>query len=287
MPTNNILPTTTDATTTDEETNERGLPQIPTGYNNSLVQKALGFGNAGIQAQREAMHESLGGIESSLFDQMGRMQLQTEQDIANRRMQALRSGMPSSQLAAMELQNVQTAQLGAQEMAREYDQLRLEMDTALAGAEDMMAHDKFNTLAQGITDMNAIEAQRYAHDLNSQLGDVFGDSWQDMSVLTKLGMVQAITGVELSQDAKSFLEEIALEGELNPGFWERNKDRVAQFVGAGGVMGGVLTAMAVGAKKGATKGMLAGPKGIVAGAAVGGAAGLVVSLINEWRKNRE
>ena len=282
MPTNNILPTTT-----DEETNERGLPQIPTGYNNSLVQQALGFGNAGIQAQREAMHESLGGIESSLFDQMGRMQLQTERDIANRRMQALRSGMPSSQLAAMELQNVQTAQLGAQQMAREYDQLRLEMDTALAGAEDMMAHDKFNTLAQGITDMNAIEAQRYAHDLNSQLGDVFGDSWENMSVLTKLGMVQAITGVELSQDAKSFLEEIALEGELNPGFWERNKDRVAQFAAAGGVMGGVLTAMAVGAKKGATKGMLAGPKGIVAGVVVGGAAGLLVGLINEWRKNRE
>ena len=282
MPTNNILPTTT-----DEETNERGLPQIPAGYNNSLVQQALGFGNAGIQAQREAMHESLGGIESSLFDQMGRMQLQTERDIANRRMQALRSGMPSSQLAAMELQNVQTAQLGAQQMAREYDQLRLEMDTALAGAEDMMAHDKFNTLAQGITDMNAIEAQRYAHDLNAQLGDVFGDSWQDMSVLTKLGMVQAITGVELSQDAKSFLEEIALEGELNPGFWERNKDRVAQFAGAGGVMGGVITAMAVGAKKGATKGVLAGPKGIVGGAVVGGAVGLVVGLINEWRKNRE
>ena len=145
------------------------------------MEQALGFGQQGILDRRQAAGDTVGGIESSLFDQMGRMQLQTEQDIASRRMQALRSGMPSSQLAAMELQNVQQAQIGAQQMSREYDQLRAELGMETAGAEGRMGHEMFQTLAQGRIDSEAIDAQRFPHDIAKQLEGVAPEAFEQLS----------------------------------------------------------------------------------------------------------
>ena len=173
---------------------------IVKGYNQQIVQDALGFANRGIGAQREAMQQSIGGIESSLFDQMGRMQLQTERDIAQRRMQALRSGMPSSQLAAMELQNIQASQIGAQQMAREYDQMRLDMETQLAGAEDMAAFDMFQTMAQGRTDSQAIDAQKYPSDIGAILEDFMNNpEFEGIERGTLIKMAGTFFGLEEDQ----------------------------------------------------------------------------------------
>ena len=259
-----------------DQDQESGAP-IVTGYNQQLVQQALGFANRGIGDQREAMQESLGGIESSLFDQMGRMQLQTERDIGQRRMQALRSGMPSSQLAAMELQNVQTAQLGAQQMAREYDQLRMEMDTQLAGAEDMAAYDMFQTLAQGRTDQSAIEAQRFASDLGAQMESLLGaEEWASFDTDQRVMLAQALNGVPPEKLSEHFdknpgaMRRLANTlGNKEDGLTEDDTDFIKTL---GPIAGGVV----IGA-------LLGGPKGAVAG----GAAGIIASIVGAFRKSEQ
>ena len=171
---------------------------------NTLVQQALRNYSAGIQQQRTAQMQQLGTIESGMFDQMGRMQLQSERDIANRRMQALRSGMPSSQLAALELQNVQTAQLGAQQMAQQYDELRMQLGTELAGAEQMMEGDLMREMMQGRVDFEAIDAQRFASDIGAQMREVI-PNWDELSNLERLQAIQAMNNPELLGSESDFI----------------------------------------------------------------------------------
>ena len=228
--------------------------------------------SSGIRQQREAQMQQLGGIESSLFDQMGRMQLQTERDIANRRMQALRSGMPSSQLAVMELQNVQTAQLGAQEMAKEYDMLRMQMGTELAGAEDLYAATLQEQFAQSRTDMAAIEAQRYASDWGAQIRDWAGaDTFDNMDFSQRLATFKDMTGLELTRDQEKSIINLMGENPDQPAIerWveENWGQAIGGFLGAsGGAIGGL--------KLGAVVGSAAGPIGTV----VGGIAGLLIGM---------
>lgn len=246
--------------------------QPVTGYNQSIVQQALGFGRAGIQARQQAAQGSVDSIESGLFDQMGRMQLNTERDIAKRRMQALRQGMPSSQLAAMELQNIQTAQLGAQEVSREYDQLRTDMATEFAGQDDMLAHDMFEGIRQGRIDLEAIDAQKFATDFGAQMAEAFGEEqWDNLPMSAKLSMLQATTGIEIDKDAKKELDTLLAEGEDIPeGFWEKHGARM----GAGAAAGGAA-------------GLIGGPVGGAIGAGAGGVAGLVSSMFAEERKKNK
>lgn len=172
---------------------------------NTMVQQALRNYSAGIQQQRTAQMQQLGSIESGMFDQMGRMQLQSERDIANRRMQALRSGMPSSQLAALELQNVQTAQLGAQQMAQQYDELRMQLGTELAGAEQMMEGDLMREMMQGRVDFEAIDAQRFASDIGAQMREII-PNWDELSNLERLQAIQAMNNPEILDSESDFID---------------------------------------------------------------------------------
>lgn len=242
-----------------------------TGYNQSIVQQALGFGRAGIQARQQAAQASVDSIESGLFDQMGRMQLNTERDIAKRRMQALRQGMPSSQLAAMELQNIQTAQLGAQEVSREYDQMRTDMATEFAGQDDMLAHEMYDGMRQGRLDLEAIDAQKFATDFGAQMAAAFGEEqWKNLPASAKLSMLQATTGIEINKDAAKELEqELAdLDGkEVPPGFWEKHGMAIGGATAAGGAAG-----------------LVGGPVGSAVGAGAGGISAIIASLLSDAKK---
>jgi hypothetical protein len=187
-------PVNTGVATDPFQMGNTSVVQSGMGDMNNIVQDALRNYSMGIQQQRSAQMQQLGTLESGMFDQMGRAQLASERDIANRRMQALRSGMPSSQLAALELQNVQTAQLGAQQMAQQYDDIRMQLGTELAGAESMMAGDLTRELLQGRVDMEAIDAQRFTADTAAQMRAMF-PNWDSMTNLEKMQAVQALSGV--------------------------------------------------------------------------------------------
>ena len=251
---------------------------IPQGYNHQLIQQALGYSDRAVQQQEAANMQALGAVESSMFDQLGRQQLQTEREIGERRTKALRQGMPSSQLAAMELQNVQTSQLGAQQVAREYDQMRHELATETAGMADMQRFGMAESLIQGRTDAQAIDAQRYAHDMGAQLEGLVGEEvWSDLSSDQRLAMLTLSMGGELTSEQEDSLRKEGLLPEQEPGFWEEHGTAMATGGGTGGLVGGTIAGSTL---AGAKKGAFLGPKGIVIGGAIGAGVGYTYSKLS-------
>ena len=246
----------------EQETNEPQSPNtdqaIPQGYNHQLIQQALGYSDRAVQQQEAANMQALGAVESSMFDQLGRQQLQTEREIGERRTKALRQGMPSSQLAAMELQNVQTSQLGAQQVAREYDQMRHELATETAGMQDMQRFGMAESLIQGRTDAQAIDAQRYAHDMGAQLEGLVGEEvWSGLGSDQRLAMLTLSMGGELTSDQEDSLREEGLLPEQEPGIWDKIGRDMAINTGAG-VGLGFTVAGPPGAKVGGVVGAIRG-----------------------------
>jgi len=197
----------------EETPTQTGMPastmqtQRAFGDINTLLQNSLRNYSSGIQQQRAAQQAQLGNVESTMYDQMGRAQLQSERDIAQRRIQALRSGMPSSQLAALELQNVQTSQLGAQQMAQQYDQLRMQLGTELAGAEGMFAADINQQQAQSRTDLEAIEGQRFASDLDAQMSNLMRN-WDTMTDAERITAIEIMNSPEVEGDAGAIIRDL-------------------------------------------------------------------------------
>lgn len=168
-------------------------------------------------------------MESNMFDQMGRQQINIERDIASRRMQALRSGMPSSQLAAMELQNIQTAQLGAQQVSQEYDQLRMQMQMELAGAEQMMAGQMMGDILRTGSEAEAIDAQSLLANLKGLVGE---DVWNNLDAGQRLQLSQAFQGLDVLQgqnytDSKSrhLITELRQLADNEPNTRQQNLDQ--------------------------------------------------------------
>lgn len=168
------------------------MRNLPTNWNHDLIQQALGFGNSAIAQQRQATGQAVDRLEGSMYEQVGQQMLQTERDISKRRMQAVRSGMPSSAVAAMELQNLQTAQMGAQQTSREYDQMRTELMREYAGAEDMQAQGMLDLINQNIATAEQIDAQRLPSDWAMQFEEL-GINTEDLSSDELLKAVIAIS----------------------------------------------------------------------------------------------
>lgn len=203
-----VVPEEEEQTTIDSpQTSAAMQTQQTFGDVTGILQDSLRSYSSGIQQQRAAQQAQLGNVESTMYDQLGRSQLQTERDIAQRRIQALRSGMPSSQLAALELQNVQTAQLGAQEMAQQYDQLRMQLGTELAGAEDMYAAEMGTQLAQSRTDLEAIEGQKFASDLDAQMSNLMRN-WDTMTDAERITAIEVMNSPEVEGDAGAVLRDL-------------------------------------------------------------------------------
>jgi len=156
---------------------------IPSGYNNQLVQEYLSRANAGISAKRATARDSLDTTNSMLYETLGRSQLQNERDIAQRRIQAQRSGMTSSQLAAMEMQNIMVGQMGAQQVAQQYRQEQALMEQQFAGAEDDIYAGLFNTFNQNAGQIAAVDAQRFSASGLQQIQELFPDAPRDVQLL--------------------------------------------------------------------------------------------------------
>lgn len=136
---------------------------LPTSYDSDLIKEYLGFADAGIASKRQAALKESSTSEMAMYDAIGRTQLQAERDIAQRRVQALRSGMTSSQLAAFEMQNLQAAQLGATEIGQQYAKERAGIMTEYAGMEDEARAGLFEILNGNVANIAAIDAEKYAN----------------------------------------------------------------------------------------------------------------------------
>jgi hypothetical protein len=131
-----------------------------------------------------------------LYETLGRTQLQNERDIAQRRMQAQRSGMTSSQLAAFEMQNIMAGQLGAQQVAQ---QSMLEMagvEAQYAGLEAQNQANLFEILNSNRASVAAIDAQKYSSSAISQAAELYPDA----SKAEHLIIAKSILGMELSKE---------------------------------------------------------------------------------------
>lgn len=177
---------------------------MPTSYNHKLIEQALGYGDSAIAAQRQAATNSVNAVEQSMYDILGRQQLQTEKDIIQRRMQATRSGMSSGQLAALELQNIQTSQIGAQQMAQQYDMQRQELMREYAGAEDVNRQYMMEMLNQNMGNAAAIDAQRLQFDVGAQFKGMFGEeAYNSLDAAEKANLALMFSGQEISKDDRN------------------------------------------------------------------------------------
>jgi len=169
---------------------------MPVGYNSDIIKDYLGSRTKALTAQKNAAYGGIDKERSMMYDAMGKMQLQNERDIFQRRTQAQRSGMSSSQLAALEMQNMQVGQMGAKSMIDELALKESELDMQFAGQEDTINADVFQLLNQNMQSAAAVEAQRFASSAIAQAQDLFPNASQGQI----LKISQLINGADLSDD---------------------------------------------------------------------------------------
>lgn len=192
-----------DQNTTSTEENNNTQQPIPTGYNSQLIQEALRYGDMAVRQRNAAAQNTLGAAEAGMYDMLGRMQLQTERDIADRRMRALRTGQTSSGLAAMEMQNIMAGQIGAQQIMADSRNQRMLMEQELAGTEANNRYYMLEMLNQNMKDMAAIDAQKYSASMLPGLQELFPDADPQTLML----LVRSMTpGQELSASERQALK---------------------------------------------------------------------------------
>jgi len=129
-----------------------------------------------------------------LYETLGRNQLQNERDIAQRRIQAQRSGMSSAQLAAFEMQNIMTSQLGAQQVAQ---QSLLEMgalEAQFAGMEAQNQANMFELLNTNRASIASIDAQKFSSSGIKQAQELFPDETAENQLI----IAKQLSGMELT-----------------------------------------------------------------------------------------
>ncbi len=182
---------------------------IATGYNSQLIQDYLKYSDKSIGAQRQGRQGVVDTSTSMMYDALGRMQLQTERDIAKRRIQAQRSGMTSSGLASLEMQNIMVGQMGAQQLAQQYRMETAGIESEFAGAEDAARAGLFEILNANRGQVAAVDAQRFSSSAVEQIRDIFPDATpQQLEVLSR-----RLLGLNTdSKTDKALLKEVNLTG---------------------------------------------------------------------------
>lgn len=201
-----------------------------------------------------------------------------EQKIRQRRLQALRSGATSAQLAAQELQTLLAAQQGAQAVAEDYLKQRAAIEAQYAGYEYANEIRALEDYAQRMMHAENLQAQYDVARIQTDpsiiaryMAESMGYDWDEMDEVQKSRfIVSASTGespINLKKDR----------------WWD------AALVSAG-----------AGAVAGAGAGLLGGPfapitstAGAIGGALIGGTVGLVGDLMWDstkgqfaWKKSK-
>lgn len=140
---------------------------------NQLYGLSVGARQAGVAKQEEAALAALGQMEQRSNRAMGQQQLQNERDIAKRRMMAVRSGMSPTNLAAQEMQNLMASQVGATQLAQQYDEQNFDLMTQFAGQQDMAA-------AYGMSDLATALGTDRSMDVQQQIGTGANEANQNL-----------------------------------------------------------------------------------------------------------
>ena len=186
---------------------------IATGYNSPLIQDYLKHSNSAIGAKRDAAQESIDLSRSTMYDVLGRQQLQTERDIAKRRIMAQRSGMTSSQLAAQEMQNIMTGQMGAQQIAQQYRQEQALAEQQFAGAEDENMAGLIEMLNANRNTVASLDTQKYTASAIAQVKELYPSATpEQLSILARQYL-----GLDISSSEASKISGLGSESRLFTG----------------------------------------------------------------------
>ena len=94
--------------------------------NSAAAQQYLADMRNSIYAEQSAYNNELANLEIDAYKQIGLQQQELENQIAESRLKAIKSGTTSAQLAAQQLNNMFAAQSGAAQIAQAYADKRLE-----------------------------------------------------------------------------------------------------------------------------------------------------------------
>lgn len=115
-----------------------------------------------IDTQQKEVDQTLAAAELDAYRMLGQKQLQLENQIADQRMRALRSGTTSAQLASQNLQNLFAAQSSAMEIASQTMQQRVGMGQQFAQQRAEVTPSLYQMVEQNRMGLAGVEAQRYA-----------------------------------------------------------------------------------------------------------------------------
>lgn len=193
-----------------------------------------------------------------------------EQKIRQRRLQALRSGATSAQLAAQELQTLLAAQQGAQAVAEDYLRQRAAIEAQYAGHEYANEIRALEDYAQRMMHAENLQAQYDVARMQTDpsiiaryMAESMGYDWDEMDEKQKARfIVSAVTGESpLPKEDKWWDKALVGAG-------------AGAVVGAGaGLAGGPFAAITV-------------PAGTIGGAIIGGIGGLIGDLMWDGTKGQ-
>lgn len=174
---------------------------LATDYNSELISQYLSYADNSVASKRQAGYDQVAANQSLLNEMLGRQQLATERDIANRRIQAQRSGMSSAQLAALEVQNIMAGQLGATQVAQQAMLENAAVKSQFAGAEADTRAALFEVLNTNRSNVAAIDAQKYSASAVSQMRELFPNASEGQL----LALAKNYLGIELSDSDQALI----------------------------------------------------------------------------------
>lgn len=151
--------------------------------NSAQSQQYMNDMYAAINREQSEVEAALSNAELDAYRQIGYQQQELENQIAENRLKALKSGTTSAQLAAQQLNNMFAAQAGASQIAANAMNARVgnaqdyasQRAAVTGGLYDQIAQNKTTLATAGA--QNAAAGLSYASYVNQQLANLQANKW--------------------------------------------------------------------------------------------------------------
>lgn len=135
---------------------------LMTDYNSAGAQEQLQNMNSSIDQEQNVYNQSLAQSEMSAYSAIGNKQMELENQIAEARTKALKSGTTSAQLASQQLANMFAAQSGVAEIRSQYGSLEATANQGYAAKKTANMSSLYNILNANQSTLASVGAQNYA-----------------------------------------------------------------------------------------------------------------------------
>ncbi|MFA6755768.1 MAG: hypothetical protein WCR97_04680 [Bacilli bacterium] len=135
---------------------------LMTDYNSVGAQEQLQNMNNSIDQEQNVYNQSLAQSEMSAYSAIGNKQMELENQIAEARTKALKSGTTSAQLASQQLANMFAAQSGVAEIRSQYGSLEATANQGYAAKKTANMSNLYNILNTNQATLASTGAQNYA-----------------------------------------------------------------------------------------------------------------------------